>query len=104
MSTISISIAGPVNQQQTQVMQSFMNATAAFHNDEVERLQRELNISAQCAMDVSYLRTRSRHTPELEKRLIAEHREGKVILVCDWPKHSDNNYNPFTGEALRSKT
>ena len=67
-------------------MQQFFNATAEFHSDEIAKLIAENpGMSQACAADVSYLRTRSRHTPELEKRLIAEHASGKKINICDWP-------------------
>ena len=36
----------------------------------------ELGVSVECAGDVWYLRTRSRHTPELEAELIALHAAG----------------------------
>jgi len=43
--------------------------------DEMEQYMRdlatELGVSVNCAHDVWYLRTRSRHTPELEAELIA---------------------------------
>ncbi len=52
------------------------------------------------AADVVYLRTRSRHTPDLEARLVKSHLEGKVININDWPNHEDNNTDPFTGEPL----
>ena len=43
--------------------------------DELEQYMRdlatELGVSVNCAQDVWYLRTRSRHTPELEAELIA---------------------------------
>lgn len=39
-------------------------------------LAAELNVSFACATDVEYLRTRNRHTPELEQELIELHRKG----------------------------
>ncbi len=80
--------------------QQMMDATAEHHINEEAKLVRELGVSEECAADISYLRTRSRHTPELEERLIREHKEGKTIMIWDWPYHSDGNYNPFTGEPL----
>lgn len=39
-------------------------------------LAAELNVSIACAADVEYLRTRNRHTPELEQELIELHKKG----------------------------
>lgn len=81
--------------------QAFMDATADFHNKECDEILKQYpGLSQGGAMDVSYLRTRSRHSPELEKRLVKEHMEGKTIMIYDWPDHSDKNYDPFTGKPL----
>lgn len=40
-------------------------------------IQKELNVSARCASDISYLRSRSRWTQELEDTLVKMDREGK---------------------------
>ena len=76
---------GELTQAQLDMGQAFMDATAEFHNKEISKLMEEKGLSLNCAMDVSYLRTRSRHTPELEERLIREYAEGKQINICDWP-------------------
>ena len=58
---------------------SFQSAMNEYHQglcDEIENISKELNISYACARDVVYLRTRSRHTQEMEERLIQLHREG----------------------------
>lgn len=74
---------------------------------EEDRVAAELmrqGMSRNCALDVAYLRTRSRHTPELEARLIASHKAGRMILICDWPDHEDGNYDPLTGQSLATTT
>jgi len=45
-------------------------------NDFLSDLVRELGVSLKCASDVWYLRTRARHTQELESELIRLHKEG----------------------------
>ena len=45
-------------------------------NRYMDELATELGVSVRCAEDVWYLRTRSRHTPELEAELIALHAAG----------------------------
>lgn len=43
-----------------------------------------LGVSLACANDVLYLRTRSRHTPEMEARLIALHKAGNPPNVMEF--------------------
>lgn len=50
----------------------------------IQNLAKELNCSDDCAMDVYYLRTRSRHTPELEAELIKLHKAGTPPNMCDF--------------------
>jgi hypothetical protein len=56
--------------------------------DEMEQYMRdlatELGVSVNCAHDVWYLRTRSRHTPELEAELITLHAAGTPPNMCDF--------------------
>lgn len=47
------------------------------YEQEIASLIKELGITRACAIDVLYLRTRVRHTPELEEELIALHRSGE---------------------------
>lgn len=46
------------------------------HESYIVDLAAELGVSMSCAADVEYLRTRNRHTPELEQELIELHRKG----------------------------
>lgn len=75
----------PVNDPQA--MEQFQQSMDAYH-DELNRyicdLARTLNVPEACAMDVWYLRTRSRWTPELEDRLIQLHLKGEPPNVCDF--------------------
>lgn len=53
-------------------------------------VQTELNVNEACAEDVWYLRTRERHTPELEQRLIQLHKSGFAPAnMMEWPGKSN---------------
>lgn len=56
--------------------QSAMDQMAAEYNQHISNLAKELGVSEDCANDVAYLRTRSRHTQELENELIRLHAAG----------------------------
>jgi hypothetical protein len=50
----------------------------------VEEWSESNGVSADCALDVFYLRTRSRWTQELEDELIRLHKAGTPPNVCDF--------------------
>jgi len=52
--------------------------------EEIVALAKELKVSEKCASDVLYLRTRFRHTPELEAELIRLHKEGIPVNVYEF--------------------
>lgn len=91
---------GKLSTEQLDIAQQFMDLTAKHHVQEEQKIVEQYKCSDACAMDVSYLRTRSRWSPELEARLVKEHSEGKKIMICDWPDHVDGNYDPYTGVPL----
>jgi hypothetical protein len=62
-------------------MSEVQDATVVY----IQQLAKDLDVSDACAADVYYLRTRSRHTPELELELIRLHKEGNPPNICDWP-------------------
>lgn len=66
--------------QEEQVYSDYANSL----NQEFETLSKELNCSVSCAMDVWYLRTRSRWTQQLEEQLIQLHKEGKKPNMCEF--------------------
>ncbi len=80
-----IKLEGPITSEQIDAVEAVM---AQYQG-----------LSQSGAANVVYLRTRSRHTPELELRLVASHMAGKTININDWPAHEDGNYDPFTGES-----
>lgn len=53
-----------------------------------QQVAKELSISEACAADVVYLRSRSRHTPELEAELIRLHKAGTPPLIYDFGHNS----------------
>lgn len=68
-------------------MEEFQEAMDALYdsmNKEIEELARELDVSEACAQDVWYLRTRSRHTQELEEELIQLHRDGNPPNIMEF--------------------
>lgn len=68
-------------------MDEFQDMMNAIHDETtqyIKNLATELNVSEQCAADVWYLRTRSRHTPELERKLIALHNTGNPPNICEF--------------------
>lgn len=54
----------------------------------------EPSLALACIADVKYLRTRNRHTPELEQQLIALHKAGTPPNMCEFGCTKE------TGEAL----
>ncbi len=61
---------------------------------EAATLSKTLNISLACADDVIYLRSRQRHTPELEQELIALHKAGTPPNIFEF------GCTEATGKAL----
>lgn len=60
----------------------------------IGQIQKELGCSNQAASDVWYLRTRTRHTPELEQALLDAHARGEPVNVMTFGCTED------TGRAL----
>lgn len=64
--------------------QQIMDEYHEEHKKYIRSLALELNVSVGCATDVLYLRSRSRHTDEMEKELIRLHQEGNPPNVCEF--------------------
>lgn len=78
-------------------LDSFGGLFEAMWNEDDEQtrlLSKELGISSACASDVVYLRTRHRHTPELEKQLIELHQAGTPPNIFEF------GVTPATQKAL----
>jgi hypothetical protein len=69
-----------------ETMESHQEAT----NKYIGELAKELDVSEDIASDVHYLRSRSRHTPELEKHLISLRKSGAMIKLVSWPLEEDD--------------
>jgi hypothetical protein len=96
-----IQFNGNLGVEQLDFLQKAGDSRAQHINDETQEVINQYpGLIDGGAADVVYLRTRSRHTPELEARLVASHLAGKVININDWPYHEDNNTDPFTGAPL----
>lgn len=59
-----------------QVFNDFMDQVNQSNVNEIHRIEEELRVTEQYAAAIWYLRTRSRHTPELEQQLINMCNEG----------------------------
>lgn len=100
----SIRINSHLNAEQIDCLQKVGDTMAPHINGQIQEVLIQYpGLKDGGAADVVYLRTRSRHTPELEARLVASHLAGKTININDWPYHEDGNYDPFTGEPLQVK-
>lgn len=64
--------------------QEAMDKVAEETNRAIAQLAYDLGVDEGCARDVWYLRTRSRHTPELESELIKLHKAGTPPNMCDF--------------------
>ncbi len=67
-----------------------------MYTEEIDKIKQELNISESCAADVFYLRTRNRHTQQLENELIDLHHAGTP------PNMMEFGVTKETQEALMS--
>lgn len=76
METFCIEMPSMDDKEAWENFQKFMDFLYDEHVAYEKQLSSELGISEECARDVVYLRTRSRHTPELEEELIALHKAG----------------------------
>ena len=66
--------------------QEFMNDIQDAYILETLFLAKKLGVSDSCAMNIQYLRTRSRWTQDLEEELIRmDKEEGRQPNMCDWP-------------------
>ena len=96
-----IQFSGELTQAQIYCLQKVGDSMAEHINNQTQEVLTQYpGLTDGGAADVVYLRTRSRHTLELEARLVKSHLEGKAININDWPNHEDNNTDPFTGEPL----
>lgn len=65
-------------------LQDFLNDVQDETVSYIQELAKELNVSDACAMDVWYLRGRSRHTQELEQELIRLHKAGTTPNIMEF--------------------
>lgn len=83
MQTYLIEMNNPTKQDLDELSE-FMAKAQDAQIKYIQNLAKELNVSDECAMDVWYLRTRSRHTPELEAELIRLHAQGTPPNMCEF--------------------
>lgn len=67
--------------------QKAMDAHAEAVNKYIDEIAQKLEVSDSCAMDIYYLRSRSRWTQEAEDELIRRDQAGEPRPnICEWPK------------------
>lgn len=66
------------------MFQKGMDTLCDEWDKQIKALSDTLGVSLACASDVFYLRTRSRHTPELEARLIALYKAGTPPNIMEF--------------------
>ena len=74
----------PNDEQQMAQFQQLMAELHEAYDQESQSIAKQLVVSLGCALDVQYLRSRSRWTQELEDRLIQLHREGRPPNIFDF--------------------
>ncbi len=72
------------------VFQEMMNQHAEALNKHAKLIALTHGISESAALDVIYLRTRSRHTQALEEELIRLHKEGNPPMVQEFGSNEDS--------------
>lgn len=72
------------NPEAMDCIQDLLDAQATSLNKHVANVATSMGISQACAADVVYLRTRNRHTDELEAELIHLHQIGTPPNMCEF--------------------
>ena len=81
MSTFSVDLSKVENWDAfNEIMSDYQKEQLEY----IESLAKELDVSVECAEDVNYLRSRSRHTEELEAELIRLHQEGNPPNIFEF--------------------
>lgn len=84
MNTFVVQLPDLKDKEACEAFQKVMNEYHDSINEYVANLAKEMNISEECALDVWYLRTRSRHTKEKELELIELHKNGTPPNICEF--------------------
>ena len=85
-------ITGEMTAKDREGLNSFMDEWQKSMEEEVQKIATSLadkipdeRKAYTCALDVFYLRGRSRHTDAVEAELIRLHAEGKPPNIMEWP-------------------
>lgn len=65
-------------------LNEMMGTIHSSYEIEIKKIATELEVSDSCAMDIFYLRGRSRWTQELEDELIELHKNGSPPNICEF--------------------
>ena len=82
------------NEERMEKVQQFLNNVADANIAAAQEFSKEKNVSLECALDVMYLRTRSRHTQRMEDELIRLHSIGQAPNLNGWPSSDSDLRDP----------
>lgn len=82
---ISLTQSDMESQEVMDGFKQLMDAQFGHYEEKVKDVMTELEVDQFCAVDVVYLRSRSRWTPQLEEELVQLHRRGIRPNIFEWP-------------------
>lgn len=78
-----IEINGEMTEEQEDTLNEFMSAWQDAYMASAQKLADQLQVPVELALDIMYLRERSRHRPETEERMLKCYREtGRTDFRC----------------------
>lgn len=86
--SISLSEEDLKNPEKMDAFQEAMNASMDAMSEYTDSLAQKLGVTDGCALDIVYLRSRSRWTQRMEDELIRLHKAGTPPNVFDWPEQN----------------
>lgn len=84
MAAYCIEIPNPEDKEAWGKFQLLMEDIQNQHEVAIIELAKEMQVSHECASDILYLRSRTRHTPQLEEELINLHRAGSPPNIFEF--------------------
>jgi len=81
---VVVSVDGDTTEEGWDTVNAFMEVLMERFMNAAEELSKKMDISKECASDVLYLRSRSRHTPEMEAELIRLHKMGTPPNILEF--------------------
>lgn len=79
--------------EQKAALDGFSKELSIDMDSQIVTVQKELGVTYACACDVWYLRGHSRHTLDLEARVIASHKAGNPLNIMELDNvHSHSSF------------